>query len=59
MLPWHVVKMPNIPKEPVNQDVFKIMIGFLTAVSKTMSSLKNWNCAVLFKAIECQTPVGV
>ena len=26
--------MPDIPKEPLNQEVFEKMVGFLTAVSK-------------------------
>ena len=33
--------MANIAKEPLNQEVFKKLFGFLTAVSSNTSSLKN------------------
>ena len=34
MLTCHGLKMPDIPNEPLNQEVFYNMIDFLTAVSK-------------------------
>ena len=34
ILALHGTAMPDIPKEPLNQEVFEKMVGFLTAVSK-------------------------
>ena len=43
MITCYGIEMPDISKEPFNQEVFWKMVGFLTDVLNKMSSFKNWS----------------